>query len=85
MPTPVRTGGEFGSGTFSNEIENIAVNEETGAIYVADAGNKSIFIYQGAPARFPLTVSLTGEGEVTSTPAGIACTAGECTHELKVK
>ena len=44
---------------------------------------KAVFIYQGAPARFPLTVSLTGEGEVTSTPAGIACTAGECTHELE--
>ena len=85
MPNPVRTGGEFGSGTFSNAIENIAVNEKTGAIYVADAGNKSVFIYQGArpPARFPLTVSVTGEGEVTSTPAGIACTAGVCTHELE--
>ena len=83
MPNPVRTGGEFGSGTFSNAIENIAVNEKTGAIYVADAGNKSVFIYQGPPARFALTVSVTGEGEVTSTPAGIACTAGECTHELE--
>jgi DNA-binding beta-propeller fold protein YncE len=83
MPTPVRTGGEFGSGTFSNAIENIAVNEKTGAIYVADAGKESVFIYQGPPVRFPLTVSITGEGEVTSTPAGIACTAGECTHELE--
>ncbi len=83
MPTPVRTGGEFGSGTFSDEIENVAVNEKTGAIYVADAGNKKVFIYQGPPARFPLTVFITGEGEVTSSPAGIACSSAECTHELE--
>ncbi len=83
MPTPVRTGGEFGSGTFSHEIENIAVNEKTGAIYVADAGKKEVFIYQGPPARFPLTVFITGEGEVTSTPAGLTCLTGECTHEFE--
>jgi hypothetical protein len=83
MPTPVRTGGEFGSGTFSNELENIAVNEKTGEIYVADAGNERVFIYQGPPARFPLTVFITGEGEVTSTPAGLTCSTGECTHEFE--
>ncbi len=83
MPTPVRTGGEFGSGTFSNELEDIAVNEKTGEVYVADAGNKKVFVYQGAPARFPLTVSITGEGEVTSTPAGLACSAAQCTHEFE--
>lgn len=83
MPTPVRTGGEFGSGTFSNELENIAVNEKTGAIYVSDAGKKEVFIFQGPPARFPLTVFIAGEGEVTSTPAGLTCTTGECTHEFE--
>ena len=83
MPTPVRTGGEFGSGTFSHEIENIAVNEKTGEIYVSDAGNKKVFVYQGAPARFPLTVFISGEGEVTSTPAGLACSTSECTHEFE--
>ncbi len=85
MPTPVRTGGEFGSGTFSDAIENIAVNEKTGAIYVADAGKEKekVFIYQGLPARFPLTVFITGEGEVTSTPAGLACSTGQCTHEFE--
>ncbi len=86
MPTPVRTGGEFGSGTFSNELENIAVNEKTGAIYVSDAGKKEVFIYQGPPAppaRFPLTVFITGEGEVTSTPAGLTCSTAECTHEFE--
>ncbi len=83
MPTPVRTGGEFGSGTFSDELENIAVNEKTGAIYVSDAGKKEVFIFQGPPARFPLTVFIAGEGEVTSTPAGLKCTTGECTHEFE--
>jgi hypothetical protein len=83
MPTPVRTGGEFGSGTFSHEIENIAVNEKTGEIYVSDRGNEKVFIYQGAPARFPLTVFISGEGEVTSTPAGLACSTSECTHEFE--
>jgi hypothetical protein len=83
MPTPVRTGGEFGSGTFSHEIENIAVNEKTGEIYVSDKGNQKIFIYQGTPARFPLTLLISGEGEVTSTPAGLACSISECTHEFE--
>ncbi len=83
MPTPVRTGGEFGSGTFSDKLENIAVNERTGAIYVSDAGNEKVFIYQGSPARFPLTVFITGQGEVTSTPAGLTCSTSECTHEFE--
>jgi DNA-binding beta-propeller fold protein YncE len=83
MPTPVRTGGEFGAGTFSNAIENIAVNERTGAIYVADAGKEQVFIWQGAPARFQLTLFITGEGEVTSSPAGLTCSAGQCTHEFE--
>jgi hypothetical protein len=82
-PTPVRTGVEFGSGTFSEEIESIAVNEKTGAIYVGDEGKKKVFIFQGAPSHFPLTVFITGEGEVTSTPAGIACSTRECTHEFE--
>jgi hypothetical protein len=83
MPTPVRTGGEFGAGTFSTAIENVAVNERTGAIYVSDAGKKEVFIFQGPPARFPVTVFIGGEGEVTSTPAGLTCSTGECTHEFE--
>jgi hypothetical protein len=82
-PTPVRTGVEFGAGTFSEEIESIAVNEKTGAIYVGDEGKKKVFTFQGAPSHFPLTVFITGEGEVTSTPAGLACSTGECTHEFE--
>jgi hypothetical protein len=82
-PVPVRTGVEFGAGTFSEAIESIAVNEKTGAIYVGDAGKKEVFIFQGARARFPLTVFITGQGEVTSTPAGLACSATECTYEFE--
>lgn len=86
-PSPARTGVEFGAGLFSEQLESIAVNETTGAIYVADAGAglgaRKIFIYQGAPSHFPLTVSIEGEGEVTSTPAGLTCSTGVCTHEFE--
>jgi hypothetical protein len=83
MPTPVRTGVEFGAGTLSDKIEGLAVNEKTGAIYVGDDGLEEVFVFQGAPARFPLTVFVTGEGEVTSTPAALTCSAAECTHEFE--
>jgi hypothetical protein len=82
-PTPMRTGVEFGAGTFSDAIESIAVNEKTGAIYVGDETNKRIFVFQGAPSHFQLTVSITGEGEVTSTPAGLTCSTAQCTHEFE--
>jgi Collagen triple helix repeat (20 copies) len=82
-PVPVRTGVEFGAGTFSEKIESVAANEKTGAIYVGDAGKETVFVFQGAPARFPLTVFITGEGEVTSTPAGLACSTTQCTHEFE--
>jgi hypothetical protein len=81
-PVPVRTGVEFGAGTFSEEIESVALNERTGAIYVGDAGMEKVFAFQGAPSHFPLTVFITGEGEVTSAPAGLACSA-QCTHEFE--
>jgi hypothetical protein len=32
---------------------------------------------------YVLSVFTTGEGEVTSTPAGLTCTTGECTHEFE--
>ena len=83
MPTPRRTGGEFGAGVFSVGIQDIAVNEKTGAIYVADGGNKEIVIYQGPPARYTLTVFVAGQGEVTSTPSGLACSSAQCTHEFE--
>jgi hypothetical protein len=86
-PSPARTGVEFGAGIFSEELEGIALNEQTGAIYVGDAGaglgKKKIFIYQGAPSHFQLTVSVSGQGEVTSTPAGLTCSIVGCTHEFE--
>jgi hypothetical protein len=32
---------------------------------------------------YVLSVFVTGEGEVTSTPVGLTCTTGECTHEFE--
>lgn len=83
-PNPMRNGVEFGVGTFSEQIESIALNEKTGAIYVGDNGeHKKIFIYQGAPSHFQLTVSVSGAGEVTSTPAGLTCSTVGCTEEFE--
>ena len=45
------------------------------------AGNVTAF----ASPLFPLTVSIIGEGEVTSAPAGMTCSTGECTHEFEVE
>ncbi|HEX4114335.1 MAG TPA: collagen-like protein [Solirubrobacteraceae bacterium] len=42
-------------------------------------GNVTAF----ASPVFPLTVFITGEGEVTSTPAGIKCSTEECTHTFE--
>jgi hypothetical protein len=36
-----------------------------------------------ASPLFPLTVFITGVGEVTSAPAGIACSTEECTHAFE--
>ncbi len=43
------------------------------------AGNVTAF---ASPAS-PLTVFITGEGEVTSTPAGLTCSTEECTHPFE--
>ena len=67
------------------ESKTSRYNEKTGAIYVSDAGKNEVFIFQGPPARFPLTVFITGEGEVTSTPAGLTCSTGECSTNSKAK
>ncbi|MGO9763565.1 MAG: collagen-like protein [Solirubrobacteraceae bacterium] len=39
------------------------------------------FTYVSSTPHFPLAVFITGEGEVTSTPAGIMCSTAECTYE----
>jgi hypothetical protein len=43
------------------------------------AGNVTAF----APPHFPLTVFITGQGEVESTPAGIKCSTEECSYALE--
>ena len=77
--TPVRQD-EFYAQTFGG-IDGIAVNEKTGMIYLS-VGSE-VLVYQGAPSRFPLTLFITGEGEVVSTPAGMTCSTAECTHEFE--
>jgi hypothetical protein len=78
--TPVN-GEEFGLGTFE-AVEGIGVNERTGRIYVADASKKQVFVYQGEPSHYLLTVVVDGEGEITSAPAGLTCST-QCTHEFE--
>jgi DNA-binding beta-propeller fold protein YncE len=75
---------EFDAQTLGG-IDGIAVNETTGKIYLAvsEEHNDQILVYQGALPHFSLTVFITGEGEVTSTPLGLACSTGECTHEFE--
>jgi hypothetical protein len=40
-----------------------------------------VFTYASSTPHFPLAVLITGEGEITSTPAGVDCSAAECTYE----
>jgi Collagen triple helix repeat (20 copies) len=44
-------------------------------------GAGQVFTYASTTPHFPLAVFITGEGEITSTPAGITCSAAECTYE----
>jgi Collagen triple helix repeat (20 copies)/Divergent InlB B-repeat domain len=38
--------------------------------------------FNNAVSTYPLTVFLSGAGEVVSTPTGVACTSEECTHSF---
>jgi Collagen triple helix repeat (20 copies) len=44
-------------------------------------GAGQVFTYASSTPYFPLAVFIDGEGEVTSTPAGITCSTVECTYE----
>ena len=46
---------------------------------VDEAGQ--VFTYAGATSRFPLSVFITGDGEVVSPPQRIACASAECRYE----
>jgi hypothetical protein len=39
------------------------------------------FTYASSTPHFLLAVSITGEGEITSTPSGVDCSTAECTYE----
>jgi hypothetical protein len=60
------------SGTGSCEV-TMSAAQEVGAEFMSEA------------LPFPLTVFITGKGEVTSSPAGITCSTEECTHEFAGK
>jgi hypothetical protein len=80
--TPVE--GETFEAEVPGSFHGMAVNERAGKLYVSGShqGDGQLLIYQAGPQHFPLTVSTTGEGEVTSTPAGIECSTGECAHSF---
>jgi hypothetical protein len=64
--------------SLASTVTGLAVDETTGNVYVSRSGTTSIAVY--APAiDYPLTVWLSGEGTVTSTPAGLVCSGEECT------
>ncbi len=44
-------------------------------------GAGQVFTYTSSTPHFPLAVFITGEGEITSTPAGVDCSTAECTYE----
>jgi hypothetical protein len=58
------------------DLTGISCSSSSLCLTVDTAGNVTAF----APPLFPLTVFITGEGEVTLTPAGIKCSTEECTH-----
>jgi len=73
--------------TLAGLAAGIAIDEASGNVYVSVAGDPNVEVYSSAsPApEFPLTVTVTGEGQVTG--QGIACTeAGnggpECEEEF---
>ena len=77
---------EISSTSLASFVFGVAVNGSTGNVY-ADRGPESgpspnIEVF--APIEFPLTIEKTGTGEgtVTSTPAGIAC-GSECSAEFR--
>jgi hypothetical protein len=66
----------FGAGELVGEGSlGIGINETTHTVYASDRSEGLGEIFTLGLARFPLTVEKTGtaSGEVTSTPAGIAC------------
>jgi streptogramin lyase len=65
---------EFGSEELG-AAGRVAVNAETHDIYVSDNGNSGVAVFGplATLVELPLEVAVTGEGSVTSSPAGIDC------------
>jgi hypothetical protein len=68
--------------------EGVAVDGASGRVYATRAGDTHVEVYgSGASGpRFPLHVTVTGEGEVNSSPPGVSgCkeAAGTCTAEFE--
>jgi Divergent InlB B-repeat domain/PASTA domain/NHL repeat len=76
---------EANGGAFSN-IQGLAV-DSSGTLYAADGANHVVDVFGPASSlsatKFPLEVTVSGNGSVISSPAGISCTSGTCTGEFK--
>jgi hypothetical protein len=81
-----------GTATPANSFDTagVAINGVTGKIYVSDAANGVVDIYDGPPAPPKHTVTVhtagTGSGTVTSGPSGVDCPTPAsdpgCTHDF---
>jgi hypothetical protein len=61
------------------DLTSVACASTSLCVTADTAGNVTTF----ASPLSPLTVFITGEGEVISTPAGITCSSEECTHPFE--
>jgi hypothetical protein len=73
-------GAAFGS------IQGLAV-DSAGTLYAADGPSHVVDVFGPAPSstevKLPLEVTVSGNGSVISSPAGISCSSGTCAHEFK--
>jgi hypothetical protein len=63
----------------NDDIASVSCPSASFCAAVDDAGQ--VFTYLSSTPHFPLAMFITGEGEITSTPAGITCSTAECTYE----
>jgi hypothetical protein len=74
------------NGAAFGNIQGLAV-DSTGTLYAADGADHVVDVFGAVPSgtakEFPLEVTVSGNGSVGSSPSGIACGSGTCTHEFK--
>ena len=67
-------------------IQGLAA-DSAGTLYAADRAAGVVDVFGSAPnqseTKFPLQVTVSGNGSVSSAPAGISCGSGACSHEFK--